>query len=350
LCETLCPVGINTGTMSKAIRGRQRGATAHWVAGLAARHYGTAMGLARTGLRAASIFDAVTGGYGLDAAGGILRRAFGSGAPLLSHRVTPKAGSRVRRPQAAAAAERPRAVYFASCAGQMFGPGRDDPDGEALSVTLQRLAEKAGFELIVPPPAESLCCGQPFDSKGLLAEADRKAEEAVGALLQASENGEWPVFSDTSPCSQRLKAAAAGRLQLLDIAEFLHDYILPNVDVPERLAVPVTLHVTCSTRRMKLEGKLLAIAQACAAEVIVPPDIGCCAFAGDKGFTRPEMNAHALRRLRPTIEGCAAGYSTSRTCEIGLSLHGGLPYRSIAHLLDRAARPRKLDEGTGASV
>jgi D-lactate dehydrogenase len=53
------------------------------------------------------------------------------------------------------------------------------------------------------------------------------------------------------------------------------------------------------------------------------------------------MNEHALRTLSPAIEGCEAGYSTSRTCEIGLALHGGVPYRSIAHLLDRAARPRK---------
>ena len=92
---------------------------------------------------------------------------------------------------------------------------------------------------------------------------------------------------------------------------------------------------------MGLDGKLTAVARACAETVVIPPDVGCCGFAGDKGFVRPEMNAHALRTLAPAIAGCASGYSTSRTCEIGLSVHGGVPYRSLAHLVDRVTRPRQ---------
>jgi D-lactate dehydrogenase len=50
---------------------------------------------------------------------------------------------------------------------------------------------------------------------------------------------------------------------------------------------------------MGLDRALTAIAKACADDVVVPPDVGCCAFAGDREFKRPEMNAHALRaRLR----------------------------------------------------
>ena len=116
--------------------------------------------------------------------------------------------------------------------------------------------------------------------------------------------------------------------------------MLPNIETPERIKEPVALHLTCTTRRMGLESKLLALAQACAERVIVPPDVGCCAFAGDKGFVKPEMNAHALRHLAEAVKGCAAGYSTSRTCEIGLTVHGGIYYRSIIHLLDQVARPK----------
>ena len=211
LCETVCPIGINTGSMSKAMRERHRSAFARGVAGFAGRHYGAALGLVRTGLRAASAFDAVTAGYGLDAAGAFMRGALGDSAPLVSHRATPRAGTRIG-PKPVRAAGKPRAIYFASCAGQMFGPGRSDGQGEPLSVTLYRLAQKAGIELVTPKGAAHLCCGQPFDSKGLSREADRKAEEAAGALVEASAGGRWPVFSDTSPCSQRLKAAGAARL------------------------------------------------------------------------------------------------------------------------------------------
>ena len=96
--------------------------------------------------------------------------------------------------------------------------------------------------------------------------------------------------------------------------------------------------MTCSTRRRGSDGVLTAIAKTCAEEVVVPPDVGCCAFAGDKGFTRLEMNAHGLRALAAAVKDCSAGYSTSRTCEIGLTVHGGVNYRSIARLVDSVAR------------
>jgi D-lactate dehydrogenase len=97
---------------------------------------------------------------------------------------------------------------------------------------------------------------------------------------------------------------------------------------------------------MGLDATLTAVAQACAEQVVVPADIGCCAFAGDKGFVRPEMNAHALRSLKSTVKNCSAGYSTSRTCEIGLSLHGGVTYRSVAVLVDSVAQTRGAHSST----
>jgi D-lactate dehydrogenase len=108
----------------------------------------------------------------------------------------------------------------------------------------------------------------------------------------------------------------------------------------ERQPETVALHVTCSSLKMGLAQKMEAIAQACAERVVVPPGVGCCGFAGDKGFTHPELNASALSRLRSALPSvCSAGYSNSRTCEIGLSLHSGIPYQSIVSLVDRCSRP-----------
>jgi D-lactate dehydrogenase len=39
--------------------------------------------------------------------------------------------------------------------------------------------------------------------------------------------------------------------------------------------------------------------------------------------------------LAPAIKDCSVGYSTSQTCEIVLTVHGGVNYRSIARLVDR---------------
>jgi D-lactate dehydrogenase len=53
------------------------------------------------------------------------------------------------------------------------------------------------------------------------------------------------------------------------------------------------------------------------------------------------LNAHALRDLKRALpEGCTAGYSSSRTCEIGLSHHSGVTYRSIVYLVDAISKPR----------
>jgi len=334
LCEGSCPVGINTGLLTKSIRSQENSPFGKAVASVTGHHYQAATSAVRLGLTAATAFDFITAGYGLDAVGTGLATVTGGRSPVISHRATPRAAQTIERFEAAPAAGTRAVVFFASCATRMFGAARDDAQGEDLSVTLLRLIDKAGLAVITPKGHGGLCCGQPFDSKGLTTEADRKADEAIEALIAASDNGRWPVLVDTSPCSLRLKERAAGRLALLDIAEFLHDHVLPNVAIPARSAEPVALHLTCSTRRMGLDAKLTAVARACAQNVVIPPDIGCCGFAGDKGFTRPDMNAHALRTLAPAVADCTSGYSTSRTCEIGLSVHGGIPYRSIAHLLD----------------
>ena len=87
----------------------------------------------------------------------------------------------------------------------------------------------------------------------------------------------------------------------------------------------------------------IGLAMKCARKVIVPAEVGCCGFAGDKGFTHPELNTWGLRKLRPQIEaaGVKRGYSNSRTCEIGLTTNSGVPYESIAYLVEKATRPRK---------
>ena len=94
---------------------------------------------------------------------------------------------------------------------------------------------------------------------------------------------------------------------------------------------------------MGIDGKVLDLARRCSTRVVVPDGVGCCAFAGDKGFTHPELNAYALRKLRPVIEreGVKRGFSNSRTCEIGLTTHSGVPYQSLVYLIDECTSPKR---------
>jgi D-lactate dehydrogenase len=130
-------------------------------------------------------------------------------------------------------------------------------------------------------------------------------------------------------------------ISLYEPVEFIHTFLMDRLDfrkTPETVAV----HITCSSAKMGLSDKFRALAAACAEKVVIPANVGCCGFAGDRGFTYPELNRSALEDLQASLpRDCRSGYSNSRTCEIGLSLHGGIGYQSIAYLVDRCTAKKQ---------
>ncbi len=334
LCATACPVGIETGRLTKSLRGRRQGGTAQAVGDWAARHYGGMLTATRLGLGAAALVSRVAGP---DAMAGMAQAA-----RKLSGGLVPKVGAHL--PTAAAYTMSPgeaggeAVVYFPTCAARSMGPSASDPERDSLPTVMSRVLARAGYRVVVPDGVDGLCCGQAFESKGLQATADRKAAELEAALVKASDNGRLPIVMDASACTWRMKTFLGERLAVLDSVEFLHDAVLPRL-APRPQVAPVLVHVNCGARKMGLDDKMIGLAKACATTVVVPDGVGCCGFAGDKGFTQPELNDHALRNLASQVpDGCEAGYSSNRTCEIGLADHADRPYRSIVTLLDRVTR------------
>jgi D-lactate dehydrogenase len=128
-------------------------------------------------------------------------------------------------------------------------------------------------------------------------------------------------------------------LKFIDAIEYVHDTLLPNLPITAKCD-SVALHPVCSVTKMGIGGKLETIARACSQEVLVPLDAGCCAFAGDRGFLVPELTQSATRLEAAEVkskrlDGC---YSSSRTCEIGMTRATGNIYRSYLYLLERATR------------
>ncbi|MDE6042613.1 MAG: (Fe-S)-binding protein, partial [Muribaculaceae bacterium] len=209
---------------------------------------------------------------------------------------------------------------------------------------ISRLCARAGYEVVFPADMSGLCCGLTWESKGMPAEADAKLAQLEEALWKASEQGKYPVLCDQSPCLHRMREHIT-RMKLYEPAEFIHDFLAPHLEF-EPVDTPVAVHVTCSTRRMGLADKIISLARMCSRNVTVPAEVGCCGFAGDKGFTFPELNRWGLRKLRPAIEaaGVKEGYSNSRTCEIGLTSNSGVPYKSIAYLVLSCTTPKSDKE------
>ena len=335
LCAMQCPVGINTGDLIRRLR-QERSTGKAGMARLVGRHFSGTTRAGRGALTAVHGARRVLGDTVMQKGSQGVRRLSGDRLPQWTPAMPKAASVRVLDRLPAASETKDKIVYMPSCATRVFGPSHGDHESRSIMAITLALLDKAGFDVIVPEMVGHLCCGMAFQSKGQFDEARHKAREMNRELLAASHNGRYPILCDTSPCTLQMQETLDARLEVLEPVAFAHDYLLPRLHlnpVDERVAV----HVTCSSTRMGLTNKFLALARACANEVVVPADIDCCGFAGDKGFTTPELNASALEGLADKVAGCSAGYSNSRTCEIGLSEHGGIPYRSIFSLLDRAS-------------
>lgn len=332
MCSTACPVGINTGDLTRQLRAEVN-KKAQPVAGWIARHFSAMALVSRIGLRSANLLHRIVGSRNMRTFTGGLRRLSGNRLPLWTEAM-PKAARLPALSVFEAGAK--TVVYLPSCAGRNMGPKQDAADNRSLPEVTVALLEKAGYQVIFPEKLGNLCCGMPFQSKGQFSAANSKLTELEQQLLAATGNGRIPVYSDTSPCSLTMKGKLDPRLTVYDSIDFLADHVLPKLKVTPQ-PEPVALHITCSASRLGQGPKLRQLANACSQQVVVPEQISCCGFAGDKGLLLPELNASALSTLKNQVSGCSQGISTSRTCEIGLTTHSGIEYRHIVYLLDRVS-------------
>ncbi|WP_434602773.1 FAD-binding oxidoreductase [Pseudomonas sp. Z4-7] len=338
LCSQRCPVGINTGELVKKLRSRTatRTKTADWLAG----NFATALQGARFTLHVANGARMMLGAPRL--------ARLSAGLTRLSKGQVPQWTNAMPQPERAirfspsVSDERPRVVYLAACVSRVMGPAAGDKEQMSLHDKTRGLLEKAGYQVVFPDNVDSLCCGQPFASKGYAEQAEHKRQELIGALLHASRGGLDPIYCDTSPCTLRLVQDLGDvRLDLYDPVRFIRTHLMDRLDfIPQE--APIAVHVTCSTQHLGESQALIDLARRCSKNVVIPEGIHCCGFAGDKGFTTPELNAHSLRTLKGAVEHCSEGISTSRTCEIGLTQHGAIDYHGLVYLVDRVTRARAM--------
>ncbi len=335
LCSTSCPMKINVADLIHDLRAKScpPGSVAFFAGHFAANHFAGIKSGLRPLLSAASAAQVVIGDDGVRLVGKTLH-SFGlpQWNPSLpkAHYKEPKISWHSAK----------KVVYFPSCINQTMGTSRHDPDQRDLVDEVVAFLSKAGWEVIFPDKMQQLCCGMIWESKGMPAIADRKAEELERSLWEASEEGRYPIVCDQSPCLKRMNESMK-RIKPLELIAFIHDYVADDLQfIPTD--EPVAIHLTCSTRRLGLSHKMIDLARKCSTRVLVPEEVGCCGFAGDKGFIHPELNAYGLRKLRPQIEaaGIRRGFSNSRTCEIGLSEHSGIPYQSLVYLIDECTVPK----------
>ncbi|WP_415904367.1 FAD-binding and (Fe-S)-binding domain-containing protein [Neptuniibacter sp. QD48_55] len=338
LCSTVCPVGINTGDLVRQLR-HERHASREGMSEWIANNFGTVTKAAKTAFGVADMSHGLLGSKAMGAVTRTARKLSGNKIGYWSPEMptpAPKLETEKRQPAQPTntSGNKLKVVYLPSCASRTMGPARGAEEQTSLVDKTEALLRKAGFEVIYPQNLKEQCCGMPFKSKGMFNQAEAKAAETVDMLLEASNGGEIPVYCDTSPCTMQLKENLDSRIKLYEPVDFIHTFMMDKLDF-QPVDDKVALHITCSARRLGLDQKIVEVMNACSTNVVVPDQITCCGFAGDKGFTTPELNESALHTLADQVEGCSSGYSTSRTCEIGLSHHSGIDYQSIVYLVDQ---------------
>ena len=344
LCATACPVSIDTGQLVKRFRRlRQSPAAQEWAVRIAT-HFAATERAVRAALRLGHATQSVIGAGGMHTLTRVFKRVLGDNMAEWMPDTPFAAGSIPTTTRAGA-----KAVYFPSCISRTMGRLPGEPQDRSLMEVTVELARRAGVPVYTPSDVAGTCCGTPFSSKGLSRAHEISINAAIERCWAWSEQGSLSIVIDTSPCTYGFRTARGylteenqqrfDKMRFLDSIEFVHDELLPRLPVTTK-AGSVALHPVCSVTKLGLTPKLEAIAKACSDSVLIPLDAGCCAFAGDRGFLVPELTASATRLESAEVKAShpETCYSSSRTCEIGMSRATGKIYRSYLYLLERATR------------
>lgn len=345
-CQMPCPMNINTGTVTDAVRTASNSSLYDKAMSASADRYGAAEKAIRSALKLAVATERIISPYPLIWGADFLHKLY---------RQVPHWSKHFPMPAKVTWQETdgiPDFIYFPACVTRIFGAsslGKDD-----MITVMLRLAKKAGLKMALPKEMHGQCCSQIWEHKGDPEGQRTVANKTVETFYEVSLEGTVPIVCDTTSCTHTLLSLAHKEnlfsednkkkydsLKIVDITTWLDQYVMPKIRVTSRKR-HVLLHPTCASRLTGGDKLLERIAGLCAEKVEVPDNAYCCGAAGDRGFLFPEVAKAATRDEKSeiarkmakeddTIDGC---YSLARTCEISLMDTIERPYESIVYLVD----------------
>lgn len=349
LCSIVCPVGINTGTLTKQLRFENRNFLSQNLAKIVATIYPIVLMNLRLGLIFIALVKKIINQTLLIKASALINKltfrffpVYRTSLPAVANLsklndVLNRSYDVQEDTNNPTKEDSKTFVYFVSCMNKVFGQTNHPLiENKSIYEVFESLAKKAGYKMIVVAD-NSLCCGMPFYSKGFVEAGNMKNQDLESRLLQATQNGKYPIVADLSSCTlQMLTNFKTKQLKIYDIGSFALSYLVKDLNIVP-LQEKIAIHVNCSAQKIDEKDVQIKLAKMCAKEVVIPKSISCCGFAGDKGFFNPELNTSALKELKNEVEGCSYGFSTNCSCEIGLSEIAKIPYTSIIYLLDKTS-------------
>ncbi|AXE39177.1 FAD-binding and (Fe-S)-binding domain-containing protein [Acidipropionibacterium virtanenii] len=332
MCETNCPLQINTGDLVRRLRAEENPEVWQlgWdVVGKAWSPFVTVASGAMSAIRPipAKATNVVTG-----AARAVLGK---DRIPMVSDEL-PAGGKRRVPGHRGGQAGRPEVVYMPACVNTMFGSAV--PQEETMQFAVIELLTAAGVGVTVPEGINTICCGTPWKSKGMTKGYANMRKRVVDIMRRATRDGELVVLSDAVSCSEgfvhELEYEGVTNIRVVDAVQYIADELLPAMP-PLPKVHSAALHPTCSSTRMGWNDAIRRCAEAIAEEVVIADAWGCCGFAGDRGMLHPELTASATSREAAELQRRHFDLylSANRTCEIGMQRATGKPWRHVLNVL-----------------
>jgi len=337
LCEMSCPVNINTGAFVKELRqlsAKDSSLDASWIV----EHFTFITSLIKGVLKIINIISKISPSI-LTNISKYMHSISNKRIPIWSKEL-----SQTIKFHQPTKTENVDYILFSTCANRILSP---DGGEVSLAQHMVDIGNYCGLTLAVPEKIDDLCCGMVYHSRGQYNRAQLSLEKTVNALYKSSNNGLIPIIVDMSPCtyhvisqgkylSEKVKKKWTS-LTILDSVSFLHELVQSHPI--KKLDQIIAIHPTCSNTKLSLNDKMMDIAQTCSSIVYKAGEDHCCGMAGDRGLKFPELTHNATKyevEELSKIGDFDKGYSSGRTCEIGMGKSTGKPYFHIALLVKEA--------------
>jgi FAD/FMN-containing dehydrogenase/Fe-S oxidoreductase len=187
-----------------------------------------------------------------------------------------------------------------------------DPE---IGIAAIEVLEKGGCAVTVARPG---CCGRPFISQGLLAEARQHASTVVEGLFPAAERGTKILFCEPS-CLSAMKEDAPSLLRgeqqskariVAAVCQTFEEYAAGLDLTFSPVSGRILLHGHCHQKSMGLLPAAMGLLSRIPSAGLVDLDAGCCGMAGSFGYHKQHYDisqAIANRRLIPAVNSMKHG-------------------------------------------
>lgn len=339
LCSIKCPIGINTADIVKKIRQSQNSRYKRKIASNIAEYLRFYEKSFKVLINFALILRKIIGDKFLSFMTEVAEKLYKK--PIY------KWNKFIRKPIKLSHVSQvdPDFIYFPCCISRIMGDPNDDIHKPVTQVMID-ISRRAGYRIMIPSDCEGYCCGMTFLSKGYLEAFKDTISKTIDKMWEWSREGKVPIILDSSSCYYTIRSTYSylnaptlsklQKMKILDINEYCYFYLINRLKL-NKTNEKVILHPNCSVVKMGLTDVMKAIAEKCSTNVIIPDNLGCCGFAGDRGLLFPELPQTACSKEKNEVisENANLHFSSNVTCEIAMSEAIGKNYLSIIYLIDK---------------